>query len=275
MLSQQPLVTIEPSNRFHAADLLEVWHYRDLLVELMKRDIRLRYRQTALGVIWVVLQPLLGAIIFSVVGKAARLPVGDVPMLAYSFASLLAWNLFQAILTKSGNCLVGNTQLVSKIFFPRLILPLSVVPGALLDALIATVVFSVIAVILGVKATAMLVLFPIGMLGIMLLAIGAGILVSALTVPYRDVQHILPVLVQLLFWGSPVIVPASLYTGKLVWFMLLNPMSGYLELVRASLLGTTLPSGNLLAISIGTTIVMLITGITVFRSMERTFADII
>ncbi|MEY3763766.1 MAG: hypothetical protein RLZ42_426, partial [Armatimonadota bacterium] len=86
MLSQQPLVTIEPSNRFHAADLLEVWHYRDLLVELMKRDIRLRYRQTALGVIWVVLQPLLGAIIFSVVGKAARLPVGDVPMLAYSFA---------------------------------------------------------------------------------------------------------------------------------------------------------------------------------------------
>jgi len=94
-------------------------------------------------------------------------------------------------------------------------------------------------------------------------------------VPYRDVQHILPVMVQLLFWGSPVIVPASLYTGKLVWFMLLNPMSGYLELVRASLLGTPLPSGNLLAISVGTTIVMLITGITVFRSMERTFADII
>jgi lipopolysaccharide transport system permease protein len=152
---------------------------------------------------------------------------------------------------------------------------LSVVPGALLDALIATVVFAVIAVILGVKATAMLVLFPVGMLGIMLLAIGAGILVSALTVPYRDVQHILPVMVQLLFWGSPVIVPASLYTGKLVWFMLLNPMSGYLELVRAALLGTPLPSGNLLAISVGTTIVMLITGITVFRSMERTFADII
>ena len=106
MLSQQPLVTIEPSNRFHAADLLEVWHYRDLLVELMKRDIRLRYRQTALGVIWVVLQPLLGAIIFSVVGKAARLQVGHFPKLSYSFARLLSGNVCQTTLTNTGNFLV-------------------------------------------------------------------------------------------------------------------------------------------------------------------------
>lgn len=275
MLTQQPLVTIGPTVRITLSDLIEVWHYRDLLVELTKRDIRLRYRQTALGVIWVVVQPLLGAIIFSIVGKAAKLPVGTVPMLAYSFASLLAWNLFQAIVTKSGNCLVGNTQLVSKIFFPRLILPLSVIPGALLDALIATVVFIVIAVSLGLHATPLLFLFPLGMLGIMLLAIGIGIFVSALTVPYRDVQHILPVMMQLLFWGSPVIVPASLYTGKLVWFMLLNPMSGYLELVRASLLGTALPSAELITISVSVTIVMLVVSVTVFRSMERTFADII
>ena len=206
----EPFIKIRASTGWAALNLREIWKFRDLLMSLATRDLKLRYKQTALGVIWVVVQPLLAAGIFSFVfGKVAQLPSDGVPYLLFSFAGLLGWNLFSSTVTKCNGCLVGNSQLISKVFFPRLILPLSTVPSVLVDFAVAAGMMTVLMLIYGVAPGWGLLLLPVLMGLLLMLALGIGLCTAALSVSYRDVQYIVPVFMQILLYASPIAYAVS------------------------------------------------------------------
>ena len=230
----EPITKIRPSSGWAALDLSGVWTFRDLLLALASRDVKLRYKQTALGVAWVVLQPLLAAGVFSFVfGRVAQLPSDGIPYFLFSYAGLLGWNLFNTTVTKTSGCLVGNSQLISKIFFPRLVLPLSVVPSALIDFAVALAMMTVLMFLYRVHPTAALAAFPLWMAIILLLAVGLGLITAALAVSYRDIQYILPVLTQILLYASPVAYSLSYALTRIAKnrrvFYLLNPLTAPLE----------------------------------------------
>jgi lipopolysaccharide transport system permease protein len=272
-----PTVRIRPPRTWEALDLSSLWRYRDLLLALAVRDIKLRYRQTILGVLWVVLQPLLGAGIFAFVfGRVANLDSGGGSYVLFAYAGLLAWNLFNGVVLKASGSLVANASLVSKVFFPRLLLPFSGVISTLLDFGIALVVGAILALISGVTPGLVLLLAPFWLFFLLLLAAGVGLLCAALAVAYRDVIHILPVGLQFLLYGSPIgysiaVIPA----GVPRMLYKLNPLAPLIEGVRVSFLGhgfIGLLSG---AYACVTAIVIFIVGLIVFRRMERQFADVI
>lgn len=278
-LSQpRPLFTIRPRSGWAALDVAEAWQFRDLLFSLAGRDVRLRYKQTALGVTWVILQPLLAAGIFAFVfGKVARLSTGTVPYFLFSYVGLLAWNVFNSTLNKSSMCLIGNSQLISKVYFPRVILPLSTVPSALIDFGVALALLFVLMPLYGVAPGPQMILLPVWLLLILLLAVGSGLIASALTVTYRDVQYILPVATQFLLYASPIAYSVEQVPIRLRAFYFLNPLSGLLEAFRWSLLGGG--GGHLywgyLAYSAAFCIVLFLLGLLTFKNMERKFADVI
>ena len=250
------------------------------MMALAGRDVKLRYKQTALGVIWVVLQPLMAAGVFSFVfGKLGNLPHGNTNSFIYSYVGLLGFNLFSGTLTKTSGCLVGNAQLISKIFFPRLVLPFSAVPSVLIDFSVALLMLGVLMIISHQPPTLGILLLPLPLAMLLMLSLGVGLITAALTVSYRDVQYILPVFTQILLYGSPVAYPlwyaVSKIPEKLRPFYLLNPLAAPLEAFKASLLGTDWPSpGSLLYAAVASVAVILI-GAYSFKKMERKFADII
>lgn len=274
----RPLFTIRPSRGWASLNIGEAWHFRDLLFSLAGRDVRLRYRQTFLGAAWVVLQPLLAAGIFSFVfGKVARLSSNGLPYFLFSYAGLLAWNAFSTTLTKSSTCLIGNAQLISKVYFPRVILPFSTVPSALIDFAVALALLAVLMPAWGVAPGLGLLLLPLWLFLILLLAVGSGLITSALTVSYRDVQYILPVLTQFLLYASPVAYSVNQVPQSYRAAYFLNPLSALLEAFRRSLLG---PAGGelhwgYLAYSAALCIAVFVIGLYSFKRMERRFADVI
>lgn len=274
--TSKPSLTIRPARGWQAIDLRELWQFRNLLVTLARRDVTLRYRQTALGVVWVVLQPLLAAGVFSFVfGKVAKLPSDGLPYFVFAYAGLLGWNAFSATLTKSGGCLLQNANLVSKVYFPRLALPFSTIFSTLIDFIVS---FALMAVLIGayhVPLTAGLLLLPVWLVLIVLLALGLGLYASALTVTYRDVQYVLPVATQFLMYASPVAYAVSVVPAhyRVVYF--LNPLSGLLEAFRWSLLGTGHLDGAAAGYSALAALVIFAAGAFTFKRMERTFADVI
>ena len=271
-----PYLTIEPSKGWVALDIAEIWRFRDLLFTLAGRDLKLRYKQTALGVIWVVMQPLIGALIFAFVfGTVAKLPSGGVPYVVFSFAGLLGWNYFNGVLSKVGSCLTGNAHLISKVFFPRLVLPLSTIGSTLVDFAAAAVLMGVLMMIYRVVPSPLLLLFPVWMLLLTAIAMGVGLITSALAVSYRDIQYILPVFTQFLLYASPVAYSVDAVPARLRWVYLLNPLTPPLEAMRASLLGTTFPGVQSLVISAAWSVGLLLVGLYSFKRMERTFADVI
>ena len=275
---------ITPPSGWSALNLREVWKFRDLLLALAGRDVKLRYKQTALGILWVVLQPLIAAGVFTFVfGRVAQLPSDGIPYFPFSYAGLLGWNLFSNTLTKSSGCLVGNSQLISKIFFPRLVLPLSTVPSVLIDFVVALAMMIVLLFVYHLPPQVGFLLFPVWTLMLLMLAIGVGLITAALTVSYRDVQYILPVVVQILLYGSPVAYGLSYALSRvpdhhhLKMIYLMNPLCGPLEAFRASLLGTPWPPElpmSLLYAGIAS-VVMFFIGSYSFKKMERKFADVI
>ena len=275
---RKPLLTIRPSKGFAALDLPEVWQFRELLNGLAYRDIKLRYRQTALGVIWVILQPLLAAGIFSFVfGTVAKMPSeGPWPYFVFSYAGLLAWNAFQSTLTKASSCLVGNANLVSKVYFPRLILPLSIVPSSLIDMGVAMVLMVGLMVKWHVyPGIVPLLLLPVWLCLFMMLALGVGLYAAALMVTYRDVQFILPVMVQFLLYGSPITYSLSKIPTAYLNFYLLNPLAELFVAFRWSLLGSAAPNPFWVAYSAAVSLVVFGFGALSFKRMERRFADVI
>lgn len=268
-------VVIRPSHRWRSIDLGEVWASRDVLWALALRDLKLRYRQTLLGVGWVVFQPLIASGIFSFVfGRVAGLSSSGVPYFLFAFAGLIGWNAFSETLTKATQSLVGNQAMISKIYFPRLLLPLSTAAGAIMNFAVSSVMLLVLMVGYGEPLRMQLLLLPVWLVGLLVLALGVGLLAAPANVVYRDVGHILPVIVQLLVYGSPVAYALSEVPENLRGYLALNPLTGFLEALRWSAFGSELEA-RYLAWSFLCALVALIGGAFVFRRMERRLADVI
>jgi lipopolysaccharide transport system permease protein len=271
-----PRLSIRPPKGWAPFDLRELWQFRDLITTLAGRDLKVRYKQTALGVIWVVLQPILGAGVFSIVfGRIAKMPTDGVPPFLYSFVGMLAWNLFSGVLSRSSVCLTGNANLVSKVYFPRLVLPLSTVGSALVDYAIAAVMMFILMAIYQFTPSWQMLMLPVWTLVLLLMSLGVGLFTAALTVSYRDVQYVLPVATNILLMASPIAYSLSNVTGWLKTAVNLNPLAGVLIAFRSAALGTLPPDGWALAYSVILSVVVFWLGAISFKQMEKKFADII
>ena len=271
-----PLVRIRPPSRWTSLGLGEIIEFRDLLGSLTVRDVKLRYKQTFLGVTWVVLQPLMAAGIFTFVfGLVAKLPSDGVPYFLFSFAGMLGWNLFSNIVTRAGTCLVTNSNLISKIFFPRLVLPLSCLGSSLVDFAVSCGMMALLMLCYRTPPTHALLLLPVWLLIFIAGGLGMGLWATALSVSYRDVQYVLPVFIQFFLMASPIPYGASAVPRKLLKIYYLNPLSAPLEACRWSLLGTAPPPLKWLIYSIVVCISLLVFSIIAFKRMERRFADVI
>jgi len=272
-----PVTVLRAPSRWPPLALGEVWADRELLLTLALRDVKLRYRQTALGVFWVVLQPLLAATILAFVfGRVAGVTAGGVSHFAFAFAGFLAWSAFAASLNRSAPAIVQNVALVSKVFFPRLVLPLSASLASLVDAgvglLLAT---AVVAAGEPGRLAPTLLATPFFLLTAALLGAGVGLGASALMVPFRDVQHVLPVFVQLTLFASPVAYPVAAVPEPYRPLFQLNPLAGLGEGLRWSLLGLPPASWPAIAYAVAVSLVLFLAGVLVFRSLEHRFADVI
>ena len=278
---REPLFTIKPSSGWSFVDPGELWAFLDLLLSLAWRDIKVRYRQTYLGAVWVLLQPLMGATVFSIVfQQVAKLSAPNgIPYFVVSYCSIMGWNLFSTVLTKSSNSLVSNSHLISKIYFPRVYLPLSAVLSSCIDFILSLVLLALIMCFCHIPLTAQIFALPFWSCLTILLATGIGLQAGALMVSYRDVQHILPVALQLLFYASPVgfTLADALTRVPARWslFFCLNPLSALLEGFRLSILGVGQLSEVLVIYSALFCLSVFITGLISFRHLERKFADVI
>ncbi len=274
-LPEQPLVVIEPNKAWSALDLRDLWAYRELLYFLTWRDVKVRYKQTELGIAWAIIQPLFTMLVFTLFfGRLAGVPSDNVPYPVFAYAGLLAWTFFANAITNSGNSLVGSANLITKVYFPRMIIPGAAVAAGLVDFAIAFVILVVLMIYYGIMVTWGILMFPVVVLLTTLLALGVGMWLSALNVKYRDVRFALPFLVQLWMFVSPVIYPASFLPARFRWLLWLNPMTGIIEGYRSALFGRAF-NWIALAVSAGITLILLVYASYSFRRMEKTFADIV
>ncbi len=271
-----PLVVFEPSKGWTSLKLKELWKYRELLYFLTWRDVKVRYKQTTLGVAWTVIQPLMTMVIFSLIfGQLAKLPSEGIPYPVFSYAALLPWQLFSGALTRSGTSLVGNANLLTKVYFPRLIIPLSAITAGLVDFAISFLVLIGLMLYYGIFPNWAVLLLPFLVLFAVLTALGVGLWLSALNVQYRDVQHMIPFLVQVWMFASPVAYSAVLIP-KGPWRIVygLNPMAGVIQGFRWTLLNGK-PPDELMIVSLIMVVMLLVSGLFYFKRMEKTFADIV
>ncbi len=273
--TDKPLLIIEGPDTGQSVNLREIWPYRELLHFLIWRDIKIRYKQTFLGATWAVIQPLFAMLLFTLFfGKLARMPSDNIPYPLFAYAGLLPWTFFANAVTNSSNSLVGNTSLITKVYFPRVIIPAAAVVAGLLDFAIAFVLLIPLLIYYQIRLTWSLLLLPIFVMLATLLALGVGMWTSALNVRYRDVRYALPFLIQLWLFASPVIYPASILPERWQWLFALNPMTGIIEGFRASLLGKPF-NWAAIVISTALTLFLLAYSTYVFRRVEDTFADIV
>ncbi|HSS20788.1 MAG TPA: ABC transporter permease [Pyrinomonadaceae bacterium] len=277
-LPEKPIATIESSGSWQALNLKNIWAYRELLYFLTWRDVKVRYKQTFLGVLWVVVQPLATMLIFSLFfGRLAGLNsrTGNVPYSIFAFAGLLPWTYFANAVTTSGNSLVSSSHLITKIYFPRMIIPAAAIAAGLVDFALSSVILVILMLGYHVEITwRLLLLLPLTAL-VTLLALGVGLLLSAINVKYRDIRHALPFLVQIWMFASPVIYPTTLVPKQWQWLIALNPMTGIIDGFRSALFGAREGVGRALLTSIIVTLVLLLVSAFAFRRMEKDFADII
>lgn len=274
-LPEEPLVVIEPNKAWSALDLRDLWAFRELLYFLTWRDVKVKYKQTELGIAWAIIQPLFTMLIFTLFfGRLAGVPSDNVPYPIFAYAGLLAWTFFANAITTSGNSLVGSANLITKVYFPRMIIPGAAVVAGLVDFAIGLVILAILMMFYGIGITWGFLMFPALVVLTTLLALGVGMWMSALNVKYRDVRFALPFVVQLWMFVSPVIYPASFLPAKFRWILLVNPMTGIIEGYRSSLFGRPF-NWIALALSAGITLLVLIYASYFFRRMERGFADIV
>jgi lipopolysaccharide transport system permease protein len=269
--------TLRPTTGWVALDLRELIAFKDLVLELARRDVKLRYRQTLLGIAWVVLQPVVasGVLYFAFGFVAGARPQQGTSLFLFTFAGVLAWNLFGTTLSKTSLSLVGNSYLISKVYFPRLVLPISGTLSTLLDFSVSLAVLIVLLAVYGIAPGWGVVLLPIWLALILLLALGAGFVAAALTVDYRDIQHILPILIPFMLYASPVAYDVSqIPPAYQAAYYLVNPLAGLIASFRASLLpASTMPPGWAVVWSATLAVGLFLFGAAVFRRMERKFAD--
>jgi len=274
------VIVIEPSRGWVSLQLRDLWEYRELLYFLVWRDVKVRYKQTALGIAWIVLQPVVSMVIFSVLfGGLLKVPSGGVPYPIFAYAALLPWNYFAASLSRSSTSVVGSAHLITKVYFPRLVIPISGVLSGLVDFGVAFGVLIGLMAYYRVSPTPATALLPAFLLLAMLTALGFGLWLSALNVRFRDVNYLIPFLVQIWMYLTPVVYGSTLIPERFRFLLGLNPMTGVVEGFRWALLGNRLADaqapGVLFVISIAITLLVLVSGAIFFRRTEDTFADII
>lgn len=275
-LPRQPLVRIRPKRSHLAIDLRDLWRYRELLYFLTWRDLKVRYKQTVLGVAWAVIQPLFSMLIFTLFfGRLAGIPSENVPYPVFVYAGLLLWTFFANAVTSSSNSLVTNANLLTKVYFPRILVPAAAVAAGLADILIAFVVMVGLMFYYGVLPSWNLLALPLPLALTTVLASGVGIGLAALNVKYRDIRFAVPFLIQLWMFLSPVIYPTSFVPQKWRWLLALNPLTGIIDSFRTSLFGHRAFNWDLIAISALVTLAVSVYGIYSFWRTEESFADII
>jgi len=274
-LPDEPLVVIQPSSQWNLLNLKDIWAYRELLFFLTWRDVKVRYKQTLLGAAWAILQPLFMMIIFTIFfGRLAGVGTGGIPYPIFALAGLVPWTFFANTISASGNSLVGSAHLITKVYFPRLIVPAAAMMAGLVDFVLSFLLLVVLMIYYRVPVTSQVIFLPALVLLTALFGLGVGTWMSALNVKYRDVRFALPFIIQLWLFVSSVILPSSAISGKLRWVLLLNPMSGIIEGYRAALFGTPF-DWPALGIATVLTIATLFYSVYSFGKAERSFADII
>ena len=267
---------IEPLRGWLPIDIREVWAYRELLTLLAWRDVSVRYKQSVVGIGWAVIQPVMMMIIFTIIfGKFAGLPSEGIPYPIYTYCALLPWTYFARSLSDSSNSLIGSTPLVTKVYFPRLVLPFSKVLAGLIDFGIAFVVLFGMMAWYRIPPTSGIFFLPLFILVAMLSSLGVGLWLTAVNVKYRDIVFVVPFLSQFWMYASPVAYSATIVPEKWQWIYGLNPMVGVIEGFRWALLGKAAPDMGMMVISNGIIILIFISGLYYFKKMEKTFADII
>jgi lipopolysaccharide transport system permease protein len=270
------VIRIEPSRGWVSLKLGELWKYRELLYFLVWRDIKVRYKQTALGAAWAIIQPVLTMVVFSLFfGKLAKMPSDGVPYPVFSFAALVPWTLFANGLGQSANSLVGSANLIQKVYFPRLAIPIASVLSGLVDFGIAFIVLLLIMLYYGIVPTVNVVWLPFFMLLALVTSLGVGLWFSALNVQFRDVRYVIPFMTQFWLFATPIAYPSSLLAEPWRTLYGLNPMVGVVEGFRWALLATDTAPGPIIAASSAAALAILVGGAFYFRRMEKTFADIV
>ena len=282
ILGEKPRRVIQPTRGWASLHLAELWEYRELMYFLTWRDVKVRYKQAVLGVAWAILQPVLTMVVFTVVfNKIMKVPYTPyivngkaVPYAIFTYAALLPWQLFSGALQRSGSSLTGNANLLTKVYFPRLIMPISGVMGGLVDFAISFVVFLVLMAAYGITPTWEVVWLPLLVLLAMATALAFGLWLSSLNVLYRDVQYVIPFMVQLWMFASPVVYSPHFSKPLYRFLYALNPMAGVINGFRWALIGGSPPSGTTF-LSTVIVVFLLVSGLMYFKRMERTFADVI
>jgi len=269
------MTTIEPVKGWVRLNIHEIWQYRDLLVVMAKRDIKVRYKQTLLGASWAILQPFLTMVVFSLFfGRLANVPSDGLPYPIFSYAALVPWGFFSTSLSQSANSLVGSANMIKKVYFPRLIVPISCVGAALVDFCIAFVVLLGMMLWYDITPTVNILWLPAFMLLAIVTSLGAGFWLSAINVRFRDVRFTVPFMMQFWLFATPIAYPSSLLDQPWHTIYGLNPMAGVVEGFRWALLGTDTAPGPMIAVSAAASVVLFVGGAMFFRRMEAYFADV-
>ena len=269
-------IVIKPSRGWVSLKLDELWEYRDLLFFLAWRDISVRYKQTVLGAAWAIIQPFFTMLVFSLFfGRLANIPSDGVPYPVFSYAALLPWQYFATALANSADSLVGNANLLSKVYFPRLVIPMASVLPAAVDFAIAFVVLLGMMFFYGITPTWNIIWLPLFLLLALITALGAGLWLSAMNVQYRDIRYAVPFLIQFWLFASPVAYPSSMVPEQWRPLYGLNPMAGVIEGFRWALLNTETGPGPLMIVSVLAALGLLVSGAFYFRRMEKSFADVV
>src|SRR5271157_5439906 len=277
-VDQAPVATtiVQPRKAFWDLELKDLWEYRELLYFLVWRDVKVRYKQTALGVAWAVLQPILATLVFSIFfGRLARMPSDGIPYPVFVYVAMVPWQYFANALTESSNSLVASQNLIKKVYFPRLVIPLGSVIAGLVDFCFAFIVLIGMMFYYGIAPSRTIFLFPIFLLLAVCTALAVGLWMSALNVQYRDVKYTIPFLTQFWMFATPVVYPASLVPARWRAWYGLNPMAGVIDGFRYALLGRAAKPGPMIWVSAGAVAVLLLGGLLYFRKMESTFADVV
>ncbi|MGH1542063.1 MAG: ABC transporter permease [Arenicella sp.] len=269
------VTVIKPRQGLHILNISELWAYRDLWLTLIMRDIKVRYKQTVLGVAWAVIQPVTTMLIFTLIfGRLAKIPSDGMPYPIFVFSGLLAWNLFSSAISSAGNSLVGASSLITKVYFPRIIVPLSSLGVASIDFLIASGILMLMMMFYGIAISLKLLLLPVLLFGLLTTAVGIGVWLAAITVTYRDFRFVIPFMVQIWMYVTPVVYPISFLPEGWRWLMYCNPLVGWISGFRAAFLDQPIDW-----LAIGSSglfsIVLLVVGLRYFVKVETRFADVI
>ena len=270
------VTVIRPKKILSLADFAEVWRYRELLYFFVWRDLKVRYKQTAVGVAWAIFQPFMAMVVFSIFfGSLAHMPSDGVPYPIFVYTGLLFWQFFSASLGDVSSSLLSNQSIVTKVYFPRLILPLAVIATNLVDFCVASLVLIGLMFYYGYFPHLIGVLIlPFLLLITYFAALGGGLFLASINVKYRDVRFVLPYFLQMLLFVTPVIYPSSI-AGKYAWILSINPMTGVIKAARAAVLGTEPINWFLLELSLAAVLILLVIGVVMFKKTERYFADLV